>query len=146
MKITICGSIQFTKEMKELSDKLVEKGHVVEIPDGAMRILSGERTMKEHLESVDKGEGYKAKMKYDAIRKYFEKIKESDCVLIANYTKKNIEGYIGGNTFLEIGFAYVLRKPIYLLYPIPEMAYKDEIIVMSPIVINGDLDKIPLTL
>ena len=102
--------------------------------------------MEEHLESVDKGEGYKAKMKHDAIRKYFDKIKESDCVLIANYTKKNIDGYIGGNTFLEIGFAYVLRKPIYLLYPIPEMAYKDEIIVMSPIVINGDLDKIPQTI
>jgi hypothetical protein len=32
---------------------------------------------------------------------------------------------------MEIGYAHVLHKPIYLLYPVPtEVSYKDEILAM----------------
>jgi len=44
--------------------------------------------------------------------------------------------------FLEIAFAYVLNKKIFLLNPIPELAYTDEIIAMQPIIINNDLELI----
>jgi hypothetical protein len=60
-------------------------------------------------------------------------------VLVLNYEKKGVPGYIGGNTFLEMGFAYVLDKPIYLLHPIPQMGYTDEIEAMQPVVLDGDL-------
>ncbi|MEI6462293.1 MAG: hypothetical protein WCO33_01320 [bacterium] len=142
MKISLCGSIQFTKEIKEIADKLIKLGNIVDIPDSAERILKGEFTLEEFLAKVNKGEGAEAKIKNDVIRKYFEKIKLSDAVLILNYTKKNIPNYIGGNTFLEIGFAFVLKKKIYLMNPIPDMPYKDELIAMQPIILNGNLSLI----
>ena len=87
-------------------------------------------------------ESAKNKVKYDLIRGYFNKIKESDAVLVVNVNRKNIEGYIGGNSFLEIGFAHILNKPIYLLNKIPEMNYRDEIEAMNPIVVNNNLKNI----
>lgn len=47
--------------------------------------------------------------------------------------------YVGGNTFLEMGFAHVLGKPIFMQFPIPDMGYRDEMEAMNPRVINGDL-------
>ena len=59
-----------------------------------------------------------------------------------NYEKRGIKNYIGGNVFLEIGFAHVLGKKIFLLNEIPDMFYKDEIESMDPIVLKGNLNKI----
>uniref|UniRef100_A0A7C4XVJ2 Uncharacterized protein n=1 Tax=candidate division WWE3 bacterium TaxID=2053526 RepID=A0A7C4XVJ2_UNCKA len=63
----------------------------------------------------------------------------SECILVVNHTKNNIENYIGGNTLLEMGFAFVNKKPIFLLNPIPELNYSPEIIGMKPAILNGDL-------
>ncbi|OGQ22975.1 MAG: hypothetical protein A3I05_06060 [Deltaproteobacteria bacterium RIFCSPLOWO2_02_FULL_44_10] len=61
-------------------------------------------------------------------------------ILVLNYDKNGIKGYIGGNSFLEMGFAYIQKKPIYLLNEIPEIAFYDtEIKAMKPIVIYGEL-------
>jgi predicted RNA-binding protein with PUA domain len=65
-----------------------------------------------------------------------------DAILILNLEKNNIKGYIGGNTFLEMGFAHVLNKKIFLLNEIPEMGYKDEIVAMKPVILEGDLNRI----
>jgi hypothetical protein len=81
-------------------------------------------------------------IKQGSFKYYFEKIKEVDAILILNFEKRGIEGYIGGNTFLEMGFAHILNKKIFLLNEIPEMLYKDEIKAMQPIVLDGDLSKI----
>jgi len=87
-------------------------------------------------------ESVKNKINNDLISNYYNEIRKGDAILVANEELNNIKGYIGGNTFLEIGFAYVLNKKIFLLNEIPEMGYKDEIIAMQPIVLNGDLSKI----
>ena len=95
--------------------------------------------------SDEEKEALKLKHKYeqDALREHWDTIKKCDAALILNYDKNGITGYIGGNSFLEMGFAYVLRKPIYLLYSIPKMPYYEtEIIAMRPVVIGGDLEKI----
>lgn len=64
----------------------------------------------------------------------------ADAVLVANYDKNNIANYIGGNTLMEIGFAHVLNQKIFLLNPIPDIAfYKTEIEAMKPIIVHGDL-------
>ena len=62
--------------------------------------------------------------------------------MIANYDKNNIKGYIGGNTLMEMGLAFFLKKKIYLLNEIPELSYKEEILGVLPIILNGDLSKI----
>jgi len=76
------------------------------------------------------------------IRDYFNVIKNADAILIANFEKNKIKNYIGGNSFLEMGFAHVLNKKIFIFNNIPEMIYTDEIKAMQPIVLNGNLTKI----
>lgn len=143
MKIVICASIEFTYEIEEISEKLKSVGHDVETPLTSQRILSGELTMEEFMkEKESNGDEAFRKISDDVIRRYYEIIKNSDAVLVVNYDKKGIENYIGGNTFLEMGFAHVLNKKIYLLNPIPEMGYRDEIVAMQPIILDENLDKI----
>ena len=143
MKIVICSSIDFTYEVKEVSDKLIAMEHETEIPLTSQRILRGELTLENFKKEKEKnGDGFVRKIKDDVIKRYYEIIKNSDAVLVVNYNKKGVENYIGGNTFLEMGFAHVLNKKIYLLNPIPEMGYRDEIVAMQPIILEGNLGEI----
>ena len=83
------------------------------------------------------------KYNYDAIREFWKPMQDADALVVANYDKHGIKNYIGGNAFLEMGFAYVLGQKIYLMNPIPDMPYYGtEIIAMEPVVLNGDLKKI----
>jgi len=83
------------------------------------------------------------KNKKDAIREFWKPMQDADALLVANFDKHGIENYIGGNAFLEMGFAHVLDQKIFLLNPIPRMPYYEtEIIAMQPVVIDGDLSKI----
>lgn len=142
MKIVICSSIDFTYEVKEIADKLEKAGHEVEIPLTSQKILRGELTLEEFKkEKEEDGDGFMRKVKDDVIRRYFEIIKNSDAILVVNCEKNGTENYIGGNTFLEMGFAHVLRKKIYLLNPIPESSYRDELVAMEPVVLDGNLEK-----
>ena len=76
------------------------------------------------------------KINDDVIRKYYDKIKGSDAILVLNLNKNGVENYIGGNTFLEIGFTHVLHKKIYLYHEIPQLPYSDEIRAMQPFILN----------
>jgi len=70
------------------------------------------------------------------------KAKESDAIIVINVDKNGIKNYIGGNTFLEMGFAYVLDKKLFLLNDIPKVNYKDEIVALKPIILNGNIELI----
>lgn len=41
-----------------------------------------------------------------------------------------------------VEFAHILNLPIYLINPLPEMDYLDELKAMQPVILNGDLDLI----
>jgi len=143
MKITICGSIEFTPKIKEIADWLIGKGHIADIPLTSQRIINGELTLEEFKKEKQKnGDGSFRKIKDDVIRRYYGIIKECDAILVLNLEKNKIKNYIGGNTFLEMGFAHVLNKKIYLLNEILDMPYTDEIKAMCPIVTEGNLDRI----
>ena len=143
MKIAICGSIESVYEIKSISEKLVEAGHETDIPLTCQRILNGELTLEDFKKEKEKnGDGSFRKIKDDVIKRYYDIIRDCDAILVVNVEKKGIAGYIGGNTFLEVGFAYVLDKKIFLFNEIPEIGYKDEILAMQPIVLDGDLTKI----
>lgn len=126
----------FSKEMMEISEKLARIGHETILP------RHSEEYAKIGVSDREIGESTKNKIKNNLIQDYFEKIKNNDAILVVNCNKKGIDNYIGGNTFLEIGFAYVLGKKIYLLNPTPEISYKDEIVAMQPIILNGELNSI----
>lgn len=77
------------------------------------------------------------------IRKHYEKIKNADAILVVNFEKKGIKNYVGGNSFLEMGFAYILKRKIFLLNDIPKLKfYREEIMAVEPIILHGDLSKI----
>ena len=143
MKIVICASIDATMDIKEAAESLKRLGHEVEIPKYSQKILNNEITLEKFLEVKEReGDMVFRKKEEDLIMRYYNIIKSSDAILVLNVDKKGIKNYIGGNTFLEMGFAYVLGKKMFLINGIPEMQYKDEIMAMSPTIINGDLGKI----
>jgi len=132
MKITICGSMSYFERFKEIEKNLLQSGHRVFMPiDFGVDYAS--------ISNEDCG---RLKKEKDAIKKHFEKIKKSEAILVCNFNKNGIDNYIGGNSFLEIGFAYILGKKIFLLHPIPKMPYESEIIGMEPVILDGDLTKI----
>ncbi|MDD4332860.1 MAG: hypothetical protein PHT51_02000 [Patescibacteria group bacterium] len=110
MKIVICGSINFVQEIKKISDELVKIGYEVEMPLTAQKILNGELSMEDYNKEKFDNDAHLRKIQDDVIRRYFNVIKECDGILVVNYDKNGISNYIGGNTFLEIGFAHILNK------------------------------------
>ena len=124
------------KKIMEVKEELEKTNHRVIIPSGTEDYANGTLPPESWKESVAN------KIHGDLLRKYYKEIKESDAVLAVNVDKNGIKNYIGGNTFLEIGFAHVLNKKVYLLNDIPDIGYKDEIIAIQPIILNGDLSKI----
>lgn len=136
MKIIICGSITAAREILDIKAKLEASGHEVEIPHGVKNKEFWERTELSNLEKAGD------KIKHDLIRGYYEKIKNYDAVLIVNVDKRDVKNYIGGNTFLEMGFAHALNKKLYCLNPLPELSYTAELAAMEPIIINNNLNLI----
>lgn len=136
MKIGVIGSMQYTEKMIELRDELIELGHDAFVTTLASPFIGKSDEEKEEIKLSQKNN-------LDAIREFWKLMQGADAVLAVNLDKHGVKNYIGGNTFLELGFAHVLNQKIYLLNPIPKMPYYEtEIVAMKPIVINGDLSKI----
>lgn len=134
MNITLCGSIKFFEKMQEIETELKKLGHNVFMPVKAAGV---------DYWSDDNTGRIEAKKKFDLISEHMNKIDGSDAILVANFTKGDIENYIGANTFIEIGFAHYRKKKIYFLNPLPDQKYiLDEILTVEPIIINNDLKKI----
>lgn len=129
--------MSFYKEMRSWQHDLELRGHEVRVPVG-----TDEEPPVEGRPGITKNELIAAKIEYDFIRKHFQNIEWADAILILNYKKKDIDGYIGGNTFLEMGYAFGLRKKIFVLYAIPPMDYESEMHAMQPILVNGDINAI----
>ena len=136
MKIALCHSMQFAEKAKEIQQEFARMGHQAFPSSFNEKYLGLNDEEKEILK-------LEHKYNHDAIREHWHVIQECDAVLVLNYDKHGIEGYIGGNSFLEMGFAYIQKKPIFLLNPLPKILYYDtEIKAMRPIVIDGDLKRV----
>jgi len=146
MKITICGSIAFFPKMQEVEQELLKLSHEVKLPPVEVPGEDGKMIPVAEYYKIRKQAGEEAtwvwERKAEAIRTHFNKIAWSDAILVLNYTKNGVEGYIGANTFLEMGVAFHLNKKIYLLKQVPNIPAKEEILGMKPIMIDGDLGKI----
>ena len=128
--------MQFHKEMEAMRKQLQSRGFTVLVPADLDHIENNESYMTNDEDKIS------TKIEFDFIREHFKKIEQADAILILNYEKKGIAGYIGGNTFLEMGYAFGLDKKVYLLHAIPEMDYKTEMYAIQPIILDGDVDKI----
>jgi methionyl-tRNA formyltransferase len=141
MKIVICGSSTFKEKMLEYSDKLAGLGHEPIMHPDYLAFIKGEKS--EIWQQVVNGQHGQVKKSQGYIKWYHQAITKSDAVLILNFDKKGIKNYIGGNTLMEIAFAHVNNKKIFLLNSIPEeVSYADEIKAMFDLVLNDDLSQI----
>ena len=128
--------LRIAEQILQVKSELEKMGHQVFFPSVSEEYK--DKSEKE-IKKIEQGD----KIKNNAIRKYWENIKASNAILVLNYDKKGIKNYIGGSTFMEISFAYILDKKIFLLNPIPEIEYyKSEIEAVGPIIINGDFSRI----
>ena len=122
----------FAKDMLQIKKELEGNNHFVIVPANTDKYARGTMKVENKWE----------KMELDVIRAYYNEIKKTDSILVVNKDKNNIKNYIGGNSLIEMAFAHVLEKKIFLLNPIPKISYSDEIETMNPIIISGDLRKI----
>lgn len=134
MTITICGSIKFFDQMIKIQKKLEQMGHSIFMP---IQIDGVDYWAEDNSGRVN------AKRSFGLISEHMNKIEKSDAILVVNITKKDIENYIGANTFAEMSFAHYKNKKIFVLNQLLNQPYiKDEIQTMEPVVINGDLSLI----
>lgn len=123
-KITLCSSCTFFDKLAAIKNELEMRGHTIFFP---------------HVwDWTQKTEDEIAKVQHDLIKRHFQNIDESDAIYVANFDKKGISNYIGGNTLLEMGKAFDQDIPIFLMNEIPDMVYTEEIRAMQPYIIGTD--------
>jgi hypothetical protein len=141
--ITLCGSIAFYDEMLVVKAELEGLGYYVKLPPTEIKNEEGVFIPVQEYYTLRKAEtgrtGWIWDRKSEAITNHFEKIASSDAILVLNFEKNGIAGYVGGNTLMEIGIAFYLGKKIYFYEDLPEMSYTEELIGMHPIMLNHDL-------
>lgn len=136
MKIGVVGSMQYTEKMMGICDELKKLGHDACMSKFAAAFVGKTDEEKERIK-------LEQKYNHDAIREDCKWVKDMDVLLVANYDKHGIAHYIGGNAFIEMAYAHILGKELYLVKPIPDMPYYGtEIIAMKPVVIDGVLERI----
>lgn len=140
MKITICGSVKFADRLVDIYRQMEALGHRPMMHEDMFAIADG--TAKELIDGIELDHS-EIKKKHNFIKLWYNLIVGSDAILVCNFDKNGIKNYIGGNTLMEIGFAHVNDKKIFLLNSIPEeVPYADEIKAMVDVVIEGDMRKV----
>jgi hypothetical protein len=146
MKITICGSIAFIDEMEKIMNNLQSLGHEVAMPPLKFVDGNGKQWDAKDYYKFKKTQPFNdlefLNSHHQRIRDHFDKVEWAEAILVTNYDKNNIANYIGPNTLMEMGVAFHLGKTIYLLNPIPDTAWKEEVLGLRPIIINGNLNEI----
>jgi hypothetical protein len=135
MKIMICGSMAFAREMLEAKSLLEGMGHEALITSDA----------EDCIGNPDLNMDWEHCFEKQIDKECFDKVAESDAILVMNLPKNGIKGYIGGATLMEIGLARHLDRPIFLLHEPPsedDMRYAFEIRLTNPVILNGDIRNI----
>ena len=135
MKILICCSKYFYKDIGRVKGLLESVGHEISLPNSY-----DEPFMEEKLKGVSAEEHveWKAMM----MRRDEPNIEPQDAILVLNFEKNGIPNYIGGATFLEIYTAWKMGKKIFFYNPLPNCSFTDELKGINPLIINGNLENL----
>ena len=135
-EIVLCGSTSAYPKVMDLREQLAPLVKVT-VPPGVDKEQAQDRSQEEAAE---------AKRAADAFRYYYRKIQESDAILVVNEEKYSIEGYIGPNTLIEMAFAHVLEKQIFLLNPLPgddsKLSWLPELRAIGATDLEGNIDSL----
>jgi ABC-type phosphate transport system auxiliary subunit len=133
MKITISASMSFAVEIKKVQLFLEKAGHEVFIPSETDDHLNN-KDLKEISSEIAHSHFQKL------MKSHFDKIKKSDALIVLNYDKRGISGYIGSSTFCEINSALAEGVKIYLLNSIPDIPYiSEDLHCLNIEILNNDL-------
>lgn len=127
--------MHFAEKMLEAQKILEELGHEVMIP----------RDTYECIKNPDLNMDLEHCINLEIDKSCFNKVAQSDAIVVLNYPKNNINGYVGGATLMEIGLARHLDKKIFLLHDLPsteELRYALEIKLTKPIILNGSIENL----
>jgi nucleoside 2-deoxyribosyltransferase len=139
MKIMICGSMTFASEMLRVQSILTTNGHVALVPSDTQNCVDNPH----HIDDLDADRKYC--IESDIMRECMRKIEEADAVLVLNYEKNGIKGYVGTAALMELGLAHYFKKRIFLLHEVPDprvARWAHEVLIFQPEIIHGDLEKI----
>ncbi len=65
---------------------------------------------------------------------------EADAILVTNFEKNGLPGYIGGNVLMEMVLAFHYKKPIFIYNNISDdLNFKEEVYALNPIFLDHDL-------
>jgi hypothetical protein len=135
MKILIICSKAFYPKIADIKEYLERQGHSISLPNSY-------NNPNAELESWKKGEISHSEFKSRMFRQSAEVIDKMDAVLTLNFDKNGQKNYIGGATFLELYEAFIKNKKIFLYNKIPDGILFDEIQGFSPVILDGNLEKI----
>lgn len=140
--IVLCSSAAFYEHVNELADQLERIGFNAVVPHNALEMKKAGNYNVEAVKTWFKDpKGFKKKTQF--MRWHFEEIEKGDVVLVVNDEKHGVPGYIGSNVLLEMGLAFYLNKPIYVMNQISKDTQNyEEILGMGSIFIDGELTKI----
>lgn len=137
--VVICSSASFYKQAIEIRNALKKMGFKVSVPLTAGKMeKAGDYRVETVKTWFSNPNDYNRKT--FLTKHHFNKIAKGDSILVLNYEKNGKLGYIGGAVLMEMGIALHLGKKVYILNPIDEsVSYKEEILGILPVILNGDL-------
>lgn len=137
--ITICASASHYKKVIEIEGKLKKLGFKVIIPKTANIMKKNSDFDVTHYKTwYQDAKDYHKKTKL--MVNHFNKVLLADAILITNFEKNGLEGYIGGNALMEMTVAFTNNIKIFVLNPIDEsLGIKEEVYGLKPIFLDGNL-------
>ena len=140
--IVMCSSLAFYEHVNKLADELEQKGFNVVVPYTARKMRkSGNYDVKTAKTWYDNPDDFTRKA--ELMRGHFEEVAKGDITLVINDEKHGIKGYIGPNVLMEMGLAFHLDKPIYVLNDIDKtMPVYEEVYGMGCKIMGGKLDRL----
>ena|SRR3989338_1039701 len=142
--ITICCSASFYRHALEAEEELKKCGFRVLIPRTAYRMKKSGNFEVAAYKTWFANDG-DWKKKTALMKEHFEKVLEGDAVLVLNFAKNGVDGYIGGNVLMEMALAFHYKKPLYVLHPVnAKLPVYEEVLGMQPLFLNGELNNIRL--
>ncbi len=140
--IAICSSASFYKQVLEIEKELKRLGFKVKTPKTVNIMKKNNNFDVSYYKTWFKNEkDYTKKTKL--MVHHFNKILKSDAILVVNYEKNGVDGYIGGNTLMEMLVAFLNKKKIFILNEISgKLTIEEEIYGLKPIFIKGKLERI----
>ncbi len=141
-RIVICASAAFYEHANQVAKQLKSKDFEAVVPEMATKMAQTGNYSVDAVKTWYKNPD-DFKRKALLMKNHFSEVAEADAILVVNDKKHDIDGYIGPNVLMEMGLAFYLDKPIFVLNTIDKnMPVYEEVRGMDSIILDGDISKL----